>query len=710
MVRSGRLSAARQVILFLRPSNEPLAPVRRSAARVSATCVTVFFLIVTLSPLYRDFLLDRRDRYRGASFAVHVGPMEYDRQVLRDFTWGGWFWDPYRSMGMPRLQDLGMRPLYPIQLSLVAFLPTLEAWHWNHVFHVLLKLVGLVLLTEALGWPFWVVVLASAGAMLAEGSLVQFTDTTLLLSAAWLPLQLWLTLKAARRSGFTGWDGAWAAAAALRALSFHPQYGVYYEILVGLFTLRVEWGALKGRLPALVLRYGAYGLLTAPALLPGLAHYLESGRRHIGEFDDWAFQRAFLWWKYGMRWSDFLTSAFRPSGAWLAIAVGALFGRVLHTRLWPVFGAYFVFGLFHAVPWLALPMWLTGKALLPFRIPQRVFEPFMWLGILLLAELFACEWRGGRRRVLAGLLVAAFGFCVWQTQHDTRSAYVLPRWDRPLPERLAAVVRAEPATHVLFVTGPDRMQDEKAPILNSNHADFLRLPAAQFAGQLPNYHFNRMAYRVPGLILLPRGATPLVEWESVIDLYAELGIGWVFWDGAGEPVHPRLVLIGEEHGFRLYRVSGARPLIYPLKTVRAVPRPVKPAGAAAVVYSLPALGPFCYGCPSTSGWSDPSDVRLGAKWRAGEVTVQVDSPLGTFLVLNETRSLGWSATVDGEPAAIYPVNEAFRGVVVPPGLHIVRWNFASPGFFVGLAIAAVGAGVICVSPRWSRRRRIPDAP
>jgi hypothetical protein len=70
---------------------------------------------------------------------------------MRKFTWGGWFWDPYRSMGMPRLQDLGMRPLYPPQLLPVRFLPTPAAWHWNHVIHVLIKVAGLVLFCAALG-------------------------------------------------------------------------------------------------------------------------------------------------------------------------------------------------------------------------------------------------------------------------------------------------------------------------------------------------------------------------------------------------------------------------------------------------------------------------------------------------------------------------------------------------------------------------------
>jgi hypothetical protein len=677
----------------------------RAVLRHVAAGALVLALLVALSPVYRDFFLDRRDRYRGSSFAAHLGPMEYDRQVTRAFTWGGWFWDPYRSMGMPRLQDLGMRPLYPPQLALVSVLPTIAAWHWNHVIHVLVKVAGLVLLCSALGWPFWVVVAASAGAMLAEGSLAQFGDTTMLLSAAWLPVQLWLTLVAARRPGFTAWDGAWVVVLALRALSFHPQYGAYYEVLVVLFTLRVEWGRLRARLPALLLRYVAAGLLLAPALLPGYAHYLESGRRHIAEYADWHMRRAYLWWNYRLRWSDLRTSAFVPWLGWIAVVAAAFVGRLAGTRLWPVFGAYLVFALFHAVPYLALPMWLTGKALFPFRIPQRVFEPFMWLGILLIAELVGGEARRGRRLTLAALLVIALGACAWQTQFDPRAAYVVPRWTRPLPTRLAATIRAEPPTHVAVLTGPEAMADEHEPILNSNHADFLRIPAAHFTGQLPSQPFNRMAYRVPGLLLLPRGPTSLEEWESVVDVYAELGIGWVLWDGLGDPVHPRLLPAGEEHGFRLYRILDARPMVHAVAAIRVVPDPPSPAAVAALVYSLPALGPFCYGCPASARWSAPEQVRLDLDWRPGDVTVRTEAPADALIVLDESRSLGWSATVDDHPVRIYPINEAFQGVVVPAGRHVVRWRFASPGFFPGLAVGAVGVAVIGLAPWWSRRRR-----
>jgi hypothetical protein len=673
--------------------------------RLLGACLLVLGLMFTVSPLYRDFFLDRRDKYQGTSVADFLGPLAYDGRVLRDFSWGAWFWNPDKALGFPRAQDLGTRPMYPVQLVLTRLLPPEQAWHWNHVVHVVLKAVGLVLLCAAFGWPFWIIVLASTGAMLADGALAHFADTTIVTTAAWVPLQLWLTLRASRARGFSGWDAAWAVAAALRAMSFHPQWGTYYEVLILLFTLRVEWGALRGRWPALLLRYVAYGLLLAPWLLPAMAHYADSGRRHMMEFGDWHLRRAYTWWKYRMGWGDLWRALVIPWGLWAIVALAVPIGRLRRSILWPVFGAYFVFGLFHAVPWLALPMWVSGIAILPFRIAQRVFEPFNWLGILLLAEMSAHEDRSRRRAALAVLLVLAVWVCAWQVRFDPARAYVYPRWERPLPEHLAALVRAESRTPAVFPVGPDRKDDTHGPLLNSNHNLLLGLPGGHFLGEVPSYTYARATYRVPGLLFMQRVATPLSDWDPVVDIYAELGIGWVFWDGAGDPVHPRLRLAGEEHGFRLYRVEGARPHIYALDAVRRVPRPRKPAGVSALIFSLPAYGPFCYGCPEDAIASSVREVKLVPAWKPGDVTVEVESPRGTLLVLGETRSAGWRATIDGAPTTIYAINEVFQAVAVPPGRHVARWRFISPGFFAGLGLAAAGAlGLVVAVVIWGRRQ------
>jgi hypothetical protein len=666
--------------------------------RIVGAVALVLALLVALSPVYRDFFADRRDRNRGASAAVFVGPMAYDHRVVNDFSWGAWFWNPDKALGFPRVQDLGTRPLYPVQLALLRWLPVEHAWHWNHVLHVLLKLVGLVLLCTALAWPFWMVVLTAAGAMLADGALGHFSDTTILTTTAWLPIQLWLTIKAARAPGFSGWDAAWALAAALRATSFHPQWGAYYEILILCCTLWLERDALARRWPALLARYTAYGLLLMPWLLPAAAHYLESGRRFITQYDDWHLRRAYVWWKSSPPLRELPAAVFVPWGVWVLIGLALAVGRLRGTRLWPPFAIYFVFGLFHAVPWLALPMWITGIALLSFRIPNRVFEPFTWLGILLLAEIAATEDRPRRRAVLAGLLVAAFAVCTWQTRLNPTTDYIHAPWERPMPERLAAMVRAEPAP-ALFPTSPTRSAD----VLNSNHNLSLGVPGAHFLGEVPNQAYTRATYQLPGVLFMQRLPTQLAEWDLAVDVYAELGIGWVFWDGEGEPVHPRLRLAGEEHGYRLYRIERARPRIYALDEVRRVPAPAKPSDVAALVYALPSLGPFCVGCPERATASPVAEVRLAPRWRPGDVQVEVESPRGTLLVLGETRSRGWRASIDGETAEIYPLNEVFQAVAVPAGRHRVHWAFVSPGFFPGLALAGLGLGVLGVALVVGRR-------
>jgi hypothetical protein len=155
----------------------------------------------------------------------------------------------------------------------------------------------------------------------------------------------------------------------------------------------------------------------------------------------------------------------------------------------------------------------------------------------------------------------------------------------------------------------------------------------------------------------------------------------------------------------LYRIRDARPMVHALDAVRVVPDPPSPAGVAALVYSLPALGPFCYGCPAPARWSAPEQVHLDLDWRPGDVTVRAEAPADALIVLDESRSLGWSATVDDRPVRIYPIDEAFQGVIVPAGRHVVRWRFASPGFFPGLAVAGVGVAVIGLAPWWFRRRR-----
>jgi len=58
-----------------------------------------------------------------------------------------------------------------------------------------------------------------------------------------------------------------------------------------------------------------------------------------------------------------------------------------------------------------------------------------------------------------------------------------------------------------------------------------------------------------------------------------------------------------------------------------------------------------------------------------DVSVEVQAPAGGILVLNDVWDPWWRATVDGSDAEILKANVIFRAVVVPRGIHVVRFTF-----------------------------------
>jgi Dolichyl-phosphate-mannose-protein mannosyltransferase len=59
-----------------------------------------------------------------------------------------------------------------------------------------------------------------------------------------------------------------------------------------------------------------------------------------------------------------------------------------------------------------------------------------------------------------------------------------------------------------------------------------------------------------------------------------------------------------------------------------------------------------------------------------EVVIEVDSPSGGMVVLNDVWHPWWRATIDGIETEIFRANAIFRAVQVPPGKFTVRFTFA----------------------------------
>jgi hypothetical protein len=61
-----------------------------------------------------------------------------------------------------------------------------------------------------------------------------------------------------------------------------------------------------------------------------------------------------------------------------------------------------------------------------------------------------------------------------------------------------------------------------------------------------------------------------------------------------------------------------------------------------------------------------------------------------WVVLADTFYPGWTATVDGMHAPIYPTDLLFRSVCVPAGSHRIIFAYRSRSFWLGVTLAAVG--------------------
>ncbi|MBI3271239.1 MAG: hypothetical protein HYZ53_19705 [Planctomycetes bacterium] len=86
------------------------------------------------------------------------------------------------------------------------------------------------------------------------------------------------------------------------------------------------------------------------------------------------------------------------------------------------------------------------------------------------------------------------------------------------------------------------------------------------------------------------------------------------------------------------------------------------------------------------------------------VVVRPNRPTPVLLVLADTFYPGWEACVDGERATIFPVNGMFRGVFLPPGPHVVEFDYRPVPFRNG-ACASAAALVLCLAGRFWRGRR-----
>ncbi len=87
----------------------------------------------------------------------------------------------------------------------------------------------------------------------------------------------------------------------------------------------------------------------------------------------------------------------------------------------------------------------------------------------------------------------------------------------------------------------------------------------------------------------------------------------------------------------------------------------------------------------------PTPARLLSHHRQ-RVVIEAAAEAAGVLTLSDAFYPGWTATVDGQPAPIVPVDLALRGVALPPGRHRVEMTYRDPALRPGGLLSLLGLG------------------
>ncbi len=85
-----------------------------------------------------------------------------------------------------------------------------------------------------------------------------------------------------------------------------------------------------------------------------------------------------------------------------------------------------------------------------------------------------------------------------------------------------------------------------------------------------------------------------------------------------------------------------------------------------------------------------------AHYSSQQVVIEANALGSGLLMLNDTAYPGWKAEVDGRDAPILTTNYYFRGVLLTPGKHRVRFLYRPRAFLIGATITLATALVLAV--------------
>jgi hypothetical protein len=89
---------------------------------------------------------------------------------------------------------------------------------------------------------------------------------------------------------------------------------------------------------------------------------------------------------------------------------------------------------------------------------------------------------------------------------------------------------------------------------------------------------------------------------------------------------------------------------------------------------------------------------------AGTLEIRAASTQPAFLVLGDLYYPGWRATLDGQPTHIFRTNSVQRGVFLPAGNHVVRFEYRPVRFYAGAGVSFSTLVLLAGAALFAQRR------
>ena len=89
--------------------------------------------------------------------------------------------------------------------------------------------------------------------------------------------------------------------------------------------------------------------------------------------------------------------------------------------------------------------------------------------------------------------------------------------------------------------------------------------------------------------------------------------------------------------------------------------------------------------------------------------VRTVSQVASFLVTSDAYYPGWRALIDGQETRLYRADYAIRGLILPPGQHLVEFIYVPKSLYAGATISTLTMLVViivAVGPRLRRRKSV----